>query len=356
MSKYTIPALGLLIFAAACGSTTVSPTGSTTSGAGGASSGAGGGAGAGTTTGAGGALEGPSYSVSFGPVKVAPGEEHTQCIVARLGNPEAFHVGSMHNLLTQGSHHLIVYRTADTEEKLTPYDCQPFADTLNPAKGSPLMVTQKHDEVLTFPEGVAVTLDANQMIRLEMHYINPSDAEIEVKATSTFVTLPDEKFKDEAGFLFLGDPDINIEPHSKQTLGPVFLKLPSKVDGVNFFGITGHTHQFGTNVTVAVSANKDDPGKSVYDVPNWSWSEPPTVYQDPPFQVPAGGGFRFSCSWNNTSDQSVKFGESANDEMCFFWAYYYPSKGAFVCAHTDQVPGGFDLCCPGPALCDKIFN
>ena len=30
-----------------------------------------------------------------------------------------------------------------------------------------------------------------------------------------------------------------------------------------------------------------------------------------------------------------KFGESANNEMCFFWAYYYPSKGAYVCVHTD---------------------
>ena len=27
----------------------------------------------------------------------------------------------------------------------------------------------------------------------------------------------------------------------------------------------------------------------------------------------------------------VRFGESANDEMCFFWAYYYPSHGTHVC-------------------------
>ena len=39
--------------------------------------------------------------------------------------------------------------------------------------------------------------------------------------------------------------------------------------------------------------------------------------------IPDGGGFRFTCSWNNTSDTTVRFGESAEDEMCFFWAYYY---------------------------------
>jgi hypothetical protein len=348
MSKVAFPVLGLLILAAGCGSVSQSPTG-TTSGAGGGAGGAGG------STGTGGSKE-PEYSVTFGPVKVSPGDENTQCMVLRLGNPAAFHVGKIHNALSEGSHHLIVYKTNDTVEQLTPFDCQPFSDTLKPEKGSPLMITQKKDETLTFPKGVAVSLDAGQMIRLEMHYINPTSADLQVQATSTFVTMPDAEFKDEAGFLFLGDPDIKLPAHASQTLGPVFMKLPSMVNGVKFFGITGHTHQWGTDVKVAVSDSKNGTDKSVYDVPNWSWSEPETVYQDPPFEVPTGGGFRFSCSWNNSSDQDVKFGESANDEMCFFWAYYYPSKGAFVCAHTDQIPGGFDLCCPGPALCNQIFK
>jgi hypothetical protein len=58
----------------------------------------------------------------------------------------------------------------------------------------------------------------------------------------------------------------------------------------------------------------------------------------------------------NTSEQSVGFGESANDEMCFFWAYYFPSQGARVCVHSDQVSGGIDLCCPGSPLCSLIEN
>ena len=71
--------------------------------------------------------------------------------------------------------------------------------------------------------------------------------------------------------------------------------------------------------------------------------------------MPSGGGFHFSCYWTTPATSTVKFGESANDEMCFFWSYYYPSQGALVCAHTDQVPGGYDLCCPGNPLCSQIF-
>jgi hypothetical protein len=352
VSKLTCLAFGLSLAAAAgCGSSTDSLAGA-------------GGAGSKTTTttsssgtGAGGSVDVPgSYSVEFGPVTVPSGTENTQCMVVSLKNAEQLRVGKIHNELSDGSHHVIIYRVADTEEKLTPYDCQPFSDTLDPTKGSPLMITQKKDDLLTLPKGVAFSLDPNQMIRIEMHYINATAKELEVHEKTTFIPIADAEFKDEASLLFLGDPDIDIAPHSSATLGPVYLPLPSNLSDIKFFGITGHAHQWGTNVKVATTDGKDGTDTSVYDVPNWQWSEPATVYADPPFQIPAGGGFRFSCEWNNQSDATVKFGESANDEMCFFWAYYYPSKGSFVCVHTDQVAGGYDLCCPGNPVCSKIFN
>lgn len=362
MSKYTSLSLGLLLVAATgCGSVTEQPTG-TSSGAGGnggangTSTGATGTGGNGAASTGTGLLPGDSYSVEFGPVTVAPGKENTQCVVLRLDNPALLHVGQIHNELTDGSHHLIVYRTNDTEEKLQPFDCQPFSDTLKPEKGSPLMITQKHDEVLTLPKGVAFTLQPKQMVRLEMHYINFNSVDTQVHAKTTFTGISDAEFKDEADFLFLGNPDINIPAHSTQKLGPTYLALQKpELAGVNVFGITGHTHQWGTNVSVSLADSKDGPDKVLYDVPNWQWAEPATVYQDPPVQIPAGGGFRFSCEWDNKGNTNVSFGESANDEMCFFWAYYYPSKGAFVCAHTDKIAGGFDICCPGSPFCDKLL-
>lgn len=304
--------------------------------------------------GEGGGPDTQGFTVTFDPVTVEPGSENTQCVVKRLGNDAAIKVNEIHNVLPQGSHHLIVYRTADTEERPEPYDCQPFADTLDPSKGSPLMVTQKHDETLTLPSGVAFSLDADVMVRLEMHYINPTAEPLEVSATSTFRTMPEEDFQYEADFLFIGNPDIELAPNSQATLGPTFLPLPSDLVGSNIFGITGHTHQLGTNVSVALAASADGPDMSIYDVDGWQWDEPETVFLDPPAVIADGSGFRFSCEWNNTSPNTVGFGESANEEMCFFWAYYYPSKGAKVCAHTDQL-GGFDICCPGNALCDQLF-
>jgi hypothetical protein len=296
-----------------------------------------------------------SFTVTFGPVTVQSGQENTQCVVKRLGNPEALRVNQIHNVLGESSHHFIVYRTADTVEQTTPFDCQPFTDTLDPSKGSPLMITQKADEVLQLPAGVAFTLDPDQMIRLEMHYINTGDGPVDVTGSATFIPIADADFMYEADFLFIGDPDINIPASSTFSLGPIYFQVPAMFAGAKFFGITGHTHQWGTNVTVATSPSETGADTPVYDVQDWNWDEPATVYADPPFEIPSGGGFRFTCEWNNLSSQAVGFGESANDEMCFFWAYYYPSVGAYVCAHTDQVPGGYDLCCPGNPVCGMLF-
>jgi hypothetical protein len=316
-----------------------------TSGAGGSTSGTGG---AGTTP--------QSYTVSWDAVTVMPGEENTQCVVKKLGNPTAIHVGQMHNVLQQGSHHLIVYKTNDTVEQPAPFACQPFSDLAHPEKGTPLMISQEKDDLLTLPPGVAFAIDAEQFVRLELHYINPSATALQVSATSTFIQMPDSEVQNEAGFLFMGDIDINLAPMSSTTLGPIYAPEPSVVAGSKYFGITGHEHQWGTDVTVAITTGATGTDTSIYDVPGWTWNEPKTVYLDPPATVPAGGGFRYTCNWHNLSTSSVTFGESANDEMCFFWTYYYPNQGAHVCFHTDQVMGGFDLCCPdSPTLCNMFL-
>ncbi len=282
-----------------------------------------------------------SYTLTFGPIDVPSGTENTQCIVRRLGNPAPLHVGTVHNLLGDASHHMIVYKVADTDEQPTPFACQPFQDTVL-GNGSPLVISQKKDDTLQMPDGVAYTLDANQMIRIEMHYINATPDDVTLTSTTTMTEVTN--YVNEASFFLFGDMDINVPAMSDATLGPVFLAVDPQYAGANFFAITAHEHQLGTNVQVALATGASDPGTMVYDVPNWVWSDPATVHHDPPFNVPSGGGFRFTCQWHNPGTTAVKFGESATDEMCFFWAYYYPSQGSHVCVHSDANGTPTDHC------------
>ena len=346
--------------ATGCGSSTAGATGAggaattggttTGSSSGATSSSTSSGSGSGTGGGAAGSL-----SIEYPSIPVPAGGEDTRCVVLRVGNAAALHVGEIHNVLSAASHHLIIYRTNDTTEQKTPFACKPFTDITHPEKGTPLMISQKHDDLLTLPKGVAFTFQPDQMVRLEMHFINTTMGPLDASAKVTFSPVPDADFKDEADFLFFGNIDIDVPAHGTQTVGPTFIPSPPQAANAKFFGITGHTHRFGTDVVVSTAPSASGPNSSVYDVPGWSWSEPKTVYYDPPFTLPSGGGFNFTCSYANTSDASVGFGESATQEMCFFWTYYYPSQGAFVCIDTTQF-GGLSFCCPGNPLCAQAFQ
>jgi len=265
-----------------------------------------------------------SYTLELGGWTLQPGTETTRCIVVRLGNVGKIWVPRIHSTLSKGSHHFVIYRSGDSVERTTPFNCQPFSETLGGAT-VPLMISQTREESLELPPDVAFELEPNQMIRLEAHYLNYFTEPITTQATITFEVMPADQTPLVADFLFYGTVAIFIPSGKSLTTPWNYYSVPS---GLQVFAMTGHTHQLGTNVEVDF-ATSADAGTSVYppEGKSFRWSEAPVAYFDPPIAFTADQGFRFRCSWTNTTDQAVGFGESATEEMCFFWAYYYPSRG-----------------------------
>ena len=301
---------------------------------------------------------GTTYSLQWGPVTVAANVEDTQCVILNLANTDAVKIHEIHNMLSAGSHHMIVYKDdMDTTEQTTPMDCQPFTGALNTSGNiAPLVITQKLDDDVVLPDGVAYTFNTNQMIKIELHYINTTDAPITVTGNVNFIAADASTIHDEASILFTGSPDIAVMPNTTTTLHE-FFTVPDGIDlsASHIFAVTGHEHHLGTNVQVNVAPSPTGTMTPVYNPTNFLWSEPVTQQQSPDFAVPTGGGFDFTCDWYNSTASEVKFGESANDEMCFFWAYYWPSQGSKVCVHTDDSPINgqpYDICCPSSdSLC-----
>ena len=308
-------------------------------------------------------LSGDVYSLKWPTQTTHMGDEQTQCIWMRLNNTTPIKVHQIHNTLAQTSHHLIIYKDdVDMTEQLTPIKCQGFTGALNPSGNvAPLVITQKEDDEVTLPDHVAYTLGANQMIKIELHWINSTDGDADTNASINFYAADPATITDEAGVLFSGSLDINIPAQGQATLHQ-FLTLPTadlNMSASKIFAITGHTHKLGTQVTVGTADSRTGTVTTVYNPMPFSWSEPLTTNFATPFSVPAGGGFDFQCNWTNTTNAAVKFGESANQEMCFFWVYYYPAQTPKVCAHTQQYGGqnGTDLCCPSSnSLCMLIGN
>ena len=266
---------------------------------------------------------------------VMPGEEGTVCTQVRLDN-EAAKIVEMHNTLSRGSHHFIVSRVTDpTEAEYPVTPCTPFRGAV---RGAPFTITQKHDDEVTLPAGVAYSIDADQLMHLELHYLNVGTMPIDVVAETRLFPASGSGALQEATVMLIGTGDILIAPREMASTGPKFIALPPGMEGAKFFAMTGHTHRFGTSVKVSAAGSTGQPITLLYDPQPYHWDSPEMKHLEPMVEVPAGGGFSFECSWINESDAMITFGESALAEMCFFWAYYYPKKPV-----TNVLLDGLDL-------------
>jgi hypothetical protein len=139
------------------------------------------------------------------------------------------------------------------------------------------------------------------------------------------------------------DISISIPAMSQATFGPTFFKLPSKYGGAQFSSLVGNQHKFGTRLQIWSATSAVDPGSALYN--NDDSLDPVVATFTPPFSLPTQGGFKLQCDWFNNSNATLHGGTGAQDETCFFVAYYFPSQGSATCFITSD-PSAVALCAP----------
>jgi hypothetical protein len=259
-------------------------------------------------------------------VSLAPAQETTMCVTLAMSNDTPRMLRRIHSAIAVGSHHLIAYRVpAGTPQQLTPTPCQPFADITNGI--SPVLIAESADAEVVYPDGVGLPIEAHQMMKLEEHFINVTDAALESTGTVELTLADPDPSLTAADLLFWGPSDFQpISPHAAGSAD--FGHAVSA--GVKVFGLTTHEHHYGTLATVSLAANAQATATELYR--NTDWEHPPLKAFDPPMVFDGTQELRLHCEWFNTSGAPVPPGLSAvTNEMCFFWAYYYPSQGFQVC-------------------------
>ncbi|APR76576.1 Hypothetical protein A7982_01923 [Minicystis rosea] len=265
-----------------------------------------------------------------GAIRLAAGQESTVCRTFRLGNDTPLLLRRITAELGTGSHHLILYRSADTQESPTPTACTPFGGILGGGQ-VPIMIAQSAHAELSWPEGVALRIEAHQMVKLEVHFLNTSASDLEAHAEAELEGVPEEQGKElaKSDISFWGTTKINIPPNGTQDTGVLF---QSGIAGTKAFATTTHQHRLGTRFEVWYAASDAaDPSDTEPLAETTSWADPPLYQLDPELAFDGQNGLKYRCEWKNPTSTTVTFGESALQEMCFFWVYYYPSRGFDVC-------------------------
>jgi hypothetical protein len=250
-------------------------------------------------------------SLTAGPYSVPSGVERTQCVSFDLGNDAPAMIRAIRTSLTAGSHHMIVYHLDEAPDP-TPRDCAAFAHGV----ASSLFIAQQAEASIVYPEGAGFPVAAHQTIGIEIHYINYLAGDpIDISGTVEFdLVEPDPAFGT-VELVFTGDLSIDIPARGTAT-EVSFHAVPA---GARLFGLTSHTHQWGTRATIHRGTDVSSPGEQLHV--STDWSEPPLDLFDPPLTFAGGEGLILTCEYENTSDRSVGFGTGFDDEMCFLWAY-----------------------------------
>ena len=307
-----------------------------TGGTGGGGTGGSGGGGTGGSGGGGGSAG--SVSVSIGPIPVAAGQETTVCVIKRLPTTADIDVVNVATTLAPGSHHLIAYRSNATTESPTPTSCSSFEGVLNGE--APIFIADAASQAMQLPDGVAYHFPAGQMVRLEAHYLNATQAALQGMGTITFTPGPPMTYQ-AADIMMCGNVASLQCPVGGLAPGMANVALPvGKYSGggsVDFtklkvFAFTTHEHHRGLDVKIWKSTSSNPMATQLLDNPDWANPQLKVLDTANVLSFQAGEGLAWQCTYNTSSDTSkVCFGESgATNEMCFIWAYYYPSVGRFI--------------------------
>ena len=261
-------------------------------------------------------------------IALMPGEEATWCYYTVLPVDVASGVKKWESVMTPGSHHMILYTTASEtrpDGTLTE-DCEVFGGGFDAPVWT--YAAQTPEAEFPMPEGVGMSIAANQPVVVQMHYLNASDSELVANVTINGHTFAGNESYQKAAAYVTYNTQINVPPGQSGGVSGT-CQIPS---GASFFTMSTHSHQFSTQTRVS------DAGSMVVVSDDW---EHPEVAEFPaaPFFQFQSGSLTYECDYFNTSNAMLQTGDSAEtDEMCMAVGYFFPADGPVFCLNSFVVP------------------
>ena len=93
-------------------------------------------------------------------------------------------------------------------------------------------------------------------------------------------------------------------------------------EAFDVYGVFPHMHELGTSMSVKFT-RESSADTCVADVPRWDfdWQQFYFFQSRKGLPVERDWSFRLTCEWDNPTDQTVRWGEGTDDEMCLAFVY-----------------------------------
>jgi hypothetical protein len=264
----------------------------------------------------------PQLVFSMDPFDVPPGSELYEC--QDLPNPLDRDVAIVksESTVTLGSHHMFAFRIPADGASFAPdgtkgpiFDCPQGGLEFHPY----FHLTQRAHDVTVYPPGVGRPLNASDAIRMNIHFLNAGAAPITASGEVTVSYVDPSTISELAAEVFLASYSLHVPVGRSTQTFSYFVTNDMKMLQVN-----GHMHSRGTHFEAEVVAADDAGTRPFYTTD--TWNEPLSEAFDPAFPINAGERIRWSCTFQNDTDASFAYGQSADtNEMCNIFGVLYPS-------------------------------
>jgi len=165
--------------------------------------------------------------------------------------------------------------------------------------------------------------DPGSKLMLQIHYNNSAGHSDVQDRSGVALCTTEEPRPHAAGTLWLGSVQIDVGPGEQQTVTSD-CETSELDEPVHVLLEWPHMHEIGTSIRTEVlraGSNAVDP---LATVDAWNFENQAYYAHDPAVLVEPGDVLRTTCVYDNDTTQTVGWGETTGDEMCFDFATVYP--------------------------------
>jgi hypothetical protein len=249
------------------------------------------------------------------PVTMAPGEEQYLCWSFVLPKDAPLNViATQPQISPHGVHHYAIFtKTGAVPANPVAYDCKVMDATWGLVAGGGVGTPG-----LTFPTGTAMTLAAGSQVVFQLHLLNATSEPQNPSGIVNLIGSTDDTLT-QVGLLIAGTLDITIPPHQSNVKVQGGCNAP--FDMPNVFALFPHMHQLGTNIEMTLTPQGSTTPNILIDK---AWDFGNQGVYPATGSAKKGDGVNVQCTYDNSSDNTVTFGESTTNEMCIGVFFYWP--------------------------------
>jgi len=246
--------------------------------------------------------------------RLEPGQERYVCY--QFYSPdEPVAITHVEEVSAPGIHHMFLFQAFGRNEPDAPHEC----DTLIRTTWQPIWVANTGEHALQVPTGAGFVIAPGTQYIVQLHMQNTGDEPLDIRGGLNLTYEHAVDSVTPAGMFGLGSFTLEIPPGATSYQVPVSC-TPQKE--MHVFGVLPHMHKLGTKIELDRTPVGGD-ASMFYKVDPWEFRDQPLDMVDA--TISPGEKLDLTCTYANPYDHAVEYGESSDQEMCFFLLFYYPA-------------------------------